>query len=161
MPFRASTWERDGSQDDCLQAWPHHTLDAQLRRDLVKFVHIEALVAPGFGERFERDVEADCSPKSEAIRDRSGDAVDSDDLPFDAVCLDADAEDLGRDADNAKWWRRQLRHTGAARYGDPCVHRQLRPEMVEPERRQQANDGMRNRGRGHDKVMMLMGGVGL
>ena len=64
------------SQDDRFEIGLHDALDSEAFRDAVELAEVEALAAPRFGERFERDVESDRIPEAEAVRDRPGDAVD-------------------------------------------------------------------------------------
>jgi hypothetical protein len=71
--------------------------------------------------------------------------------------LDAKIEQRGRDVDDPKWRHLESRDTGSARDGDPDLMRKLRTDAVKAERRNQGNDRVRNRARGHHKVMVFRG----
>lgn len=143
------------SQDDDLEVGPHHLLNTQSRCNAVEFVQAQSLCAPRFGKRFERHVESDLVPESEAVRNCACHAVDAHGLALDTVVLDTDLEHLRGNAYHAHGWRREARHAGAARHRQPHFRRQLRPEAVELKGRRQAHHGPRDCRRRHDEVVVL------
>jgi hypothetical protein len=114
-------------------------LYAELRRDSAEFIQIQVFTAPRGGKCFERYVEAHLVSESEAVSNSASDAIDTDDLAFDAMFLDAKIENGRRHVYRSKRQRRNTRHARAARDGDPDLSRELRSDVVESERGDEAN----------------------
>jgi hypothetical protein len=144
-----------GSQDNRFKVRLHHPLQAKLLGDSIQFIELEALAAPRVRQCFERHVEADFVPESKTVRNRTREAVDPNCLSLDAILLDAKVEHGRRDVDYSKRRRRKAWHTRAPRDGEPDFIRKLRPDVVEPKRRDEADDGMRKGSGRDDQVVVL------
>jgi hypothetical protein len=130
-------------------------LHAQLLGNSIQFVEVEPFASPRVRQRFERDVETDLVPESEAIRDGSGEVIDANVVPLDAMFFDAEIEDPRRDVDDPEWRTHQTRHARASWNGNPDLMRKLSADLVKSQCRGQADDGTWDRHRGDHEVMAL------
>jgi len=81
----------------------HYPLHVKLLGDPIQFIELEPLTSPCPSKSLERHVEADLVSESKAVSDRASNAVDANNLPFDAVLFDVDIEYGWRDVDDAQW----------------------------------------------------------
>ena len=91
--------DRKGSHDDGFNVRLHHPLPARLLGDSTQFIQLEAFATPRVRQRFERYVEFDLVPQSEAVRNRASEAADPNLLPLSAILFDAQIEHGRGDGD--------------------------------------------------------------
>jgi hypothetical protein len=121
----------------------------------MQFIQVETFAAPRLCERFECHVEADSVSESKAVSNSTGEAVDANGMALDAMLLDAKIEHSRGDVDYSERRRRNTRHTGATRNGNPDLGWKLRSDVMKSEGRDQADYRPRDGGGGNRQVVVF------
>src|SRR5262249_41135889 len=150
---RRYSWDRRASHDDRFEVRLHHALNAELLRDSIEFIELEPLAAPRVRQRLKGDVEADFVPEPKAVSNRASHAVNAYGIPLDPMLFDAEIEDGSGDVDDSERRRRHAWYSRATRNGDPDLGRKLRSDVVESERRNQADHRPGHGGGGNRQVV--------
>src|SRR5665213_791365 len=128
------------SQHDRLKVRLHDTIDAELLRNAMKLVEIEPTTAPSLFERLQSDVKADRIAESKTVCNRASEAVDAHGVPFELMALDSLTEHRRRYPNGPKRRKTQTWYARAARYCNPDLMGELCPDIMKPQRREQANN---------------------
>ena len=107
------------------------------------------------GHKYIRDFISDPVPKLEAVHHGLGHVVDSHPLAFERVLFDPSGEGLARDMHGAHGGILDGRRSCSTRQGHPHLPWQLSPDLVELERRDEADDPFRRCGGREDEAVVL------
>jgi hypothetical protein len=121
-----------------------------------QLVHLEATAPPSLLEGFQGDIEADCVPEPETVRDRPGEAVDAHGMAFESMRLDAQLQH--RRPNGPKRREAEAGHARAARNRNLYLMGQLRSDVMDAQGREKTDDRRRHSGSGKNHRSVLRAG---
>lgn len=129
--------------------------DVAYSREMAHFIHRETALPPRLTQDFKCNIKPDLVTVFEQVGDGLGHAVHSHLLPLDAVRLDPFCESLLAESYNTKRWVADTRASGPAVNGQPYLRGQFGTEVMDAERREQADYAVRNGPTHHGEGIVL------